>query len=41
MWLRSGTGCCEEGNDPSGFIKFRDFFGLDEKLLAFQEGIDI
>jgi hypothetical protein len=41
VWLRVGTGCCEDGNEPSGSIKFRDFFWMDEKLLAFKEGINI
>ena len=25
MWLGVGTGCCEDGNEPSGSIKFREF----------------
>lgn len=24
MWLGVGTGCCEDGNEPSGSLKFRD-----------------
>ena len=27
MCLRVGTGCCGDGNEPSGSIKFREFFG--------------
>jgi len=27
MWLRVGTGCCEDGNEPSGSVTFREFFG--------------
>jgi hypothetical protein len=40
-WLRIGTGCCEDGNEPSGSIKFKEFVCLDEILLALQEGINI
>jgi hypothetical protein len=40
-WLRVGTDCCEDGNEPSGSIKFKEFFCPDEIILALQEGINI
>ena len=32
------AGCCENGNEPSGYINCGDFFWISGDLLASQEG---
>ena len=32
------AGCCQDGNEPSGFVKCEEFFWLGEELLASEEG---
>ena len=32
------AGCCECGNEPSGSLKYEEFFSLAEGLLVSQEG---
>jgi hypothetical protein len=41
IWFRMETGlagCCERGNEPSGFIKCGRFIDYDD-LVALQEGL--
>jgi hypothetical protein len=40
IWLRIGTvaGCCENGNEPSGFVKCWEIFLVCEQLVT-SEGL--